>query len=160
MGFSGNLSGAERVTLWSKSSGVIKLKDVGSQELVGLWGSRMLGRPGEMISSLSTDHKLKTGTNTKKALQAVYSMMSWAGDSPPEGWNRTRHVIILMTDGQTGSFSCPRLPPPIPACGHMSCVTLDLTCDPLEGGTLLVKALCNLLLSSAPQPAYPLIVAS
>ncbi|XP_036104526.1 complement factor B [Molossus molossus] len=45
------------------------------------------------------DHKLKTGTNTKKALLAVYNMMSWAGNTPPEGWNRTRHVIILMTDG-------------------------------------------------------------
>ncbi|KAI2541710.1 hypothetical protein G5576_110604 [Homo sapiens] len=45
------------------------------------------------------DHKLKSGTNTKKALQAVYSMMSWPDDVPPEGWNRTRHVIILMTDG-------------------------------------------------------------
>ncbi|PNJ03421.1 T0191047 isoform 2 [Pongo abelii] len=45
------------------------------------------------------DHKLKSGTNTKKALQAVYSMMSWPDDIPPEGWNRTRHVIILMTDG-------------------------------------------------------------
>ena len=54
------------------------------------------------LSFLSTDHKLKTGTNTKKALQAVYSMMSWEGNSPPEGWNRTRHVILLMTDGQKG----------------------------------------------------------
>uniref|UniRef100_A0A2K6E0I3 Complement C2 n=2 Tax=Macaca TaxID=9539 RepID=A0A2K6E0I3_MACNE len=45
------------------------------------------------------DHKLKSGTNTKRALQAVYSMMSWPEDIPPEGWNRTRHVIILMTDG-------------------------------------------------------------
>ncbi|MCP6646022.1 VWA domain-containing protein, partial [Klebsiella pneumoniae] len=45
------------------------------------------------------DHKLKSGTNTKKALQVVYSMMSWVGDTPPEGWNRTRHVIIIMTDG-------------------------------------------------------------
>ncbi|XP_027459617.1 complement factor B isoform X2 [Zalophus californianus] len=44
------------------------------------------------------DHKLKAGTNTKKALQEVYNMMSWPGNSPPEGWNRTRHVIILMTD--------------------------------------------------------------
>lgn len=49
---------------------------------------------------LSIDHKLKSGTNTKRALQAVYSMMSWAGDAPPEGWNRTRHVIIIMTDGK------------------------------------------------------------
>lgn len=27
-------------------------------------------------------------------------MMGWEGDTRPEGWNRTRHVIILMTDGQ------------------------------------------------------------
>ncbi|XP_029799168.1 complement factor B [Suricata suricatta] len=45
------------------------------------------------------DHMLKAGTNTKKALQAVYNMMGWEGNAPPEGWNRTRHVIILMTDG-------------------------------------------------------------
>ncbi|KAM5287245.1 complement factor B isoform 3-T3 [Hipposideros larvatus] len=54
----------------------------------------------EKLNKISyEDHKLKTGTNTKRALQAVYSMMSWEGDTPPEGWNRTRHVIILMTDG-------------------------------------------------------------
>ncbi|XP_008710096.1 complement factor B [Ursus americanus] len=45
------------------------------------------------------DHKLKAGTNTKKALQEVYNMMSWPGNALLEGWNRTRHVIILMTDG-------------------------------------------------------------
>uniref|UniRef100_A0A8C5ZUY1 Complement factor B n=2 Tax=Marmota marmota marmota TaxID=9994 RepID=A0A8C5ZUY1_MARMA len=54
----------------------------------------------EKLNQISyEDHKLKTGTNTKRALQAVYNMMNWAGDVPPEGWNRTRHVIILMTDG-------------------------------------------------------------
>ncbi|XP_058162513.1 LOW QUALITY PROTEIN: complement factor B [Dasypus novemcinctus] len=54
----------------------------------------------EKINKISyEDHKLKTGTNTKKALQAVYSMMNWQGDRAPDGWNRTRHVIILMTDG-------------------------------------------------------------
>ncbi|XP_023397136.1 complement factor B isoform X2 [Loxodonta africana] len=54
----------------------------------------------EQLNKISyDDHKLKTGTNTKKALQAVYTMMSWPGDTPPVGWNRTRHVIILMTDG-------------------------------------------------------------
>ncbi|EDL83449.1 complement factor B, isoform CRA_b [Rattus norvegicus] len=54
----------------------------------------------EKLNQISyEDHKLKSGTNTKKALQAVYSMMSWPGDAPPEGWNRTRHVIIIMTDG-------------------------------------------------------------
>lgn len=56
----------------------------------------------------SIDHKLKSGTNTKKALQAVYSMMSWPGDAPPEGWNRTRHVIIIMTDGK--AFLLPHRP--------------------------------------------------
>jgi len=45
------------------------------------------------------DHKLKAGTNTKRALQEVYNMMSWPGNALLEGWNRTRHVIILMTDG-------------------------------------------------------------
>ncbi|XP_054985077.1 complement factor B [Sorex araneus] len=44
------------------------------------------------------DHKLKSGTNTKRALQAVYSMMTWYTEHHPN-WNRTRHVIILMTDG-------------------------------------------------------------
>ncbi|XP_007527448.1 complement factor B [Erinaceus europaeus] len=54
----------------------------------------------EKLNQISyEDHKLKTGTNTKRALQAVYSMMSWPDKVPPEGWNRTRHVIILMTDG-------------------------------------------------------------
>ena len=53
-----------------------------------------------MISSLSTDHKLKAGTNTKKALLELYNMMSREVHNLPEAWNRTRHVIILMTDGQ------------------------------------------------------------
>lgn len=63
-----------------------------------------------MRSSFFTDHKLKAGTNTKKALQAIYNMMSWPGNQPPEGWNRTRHVIILMTDGQKGPFPAPGFP--------------------------------------------------
>lgn len=70
-----------------------------------------------MMSSLPIDHKLKTGTNTKRALQAVYSMMSWEGDTRPEGWNRTRHVIILVTDGQKGPFSCWAPHPLTPVCG-------------------------------------------
>ena len=76
------------------------------------------------LSFLSTDHKLKTGTNTKKALQAVYSMMSWEGNSPPEGWNRTRHVIILMTDGQKGPLLPDSRPPePCAASGPHLTVT-------------------------------------
>lgn len=70
---------------------------------------------------LSIDHKLKSGTNTKKALQAVYSMMSWA-EAPPEGWNRTRHVIIIMTDGE--SFLPPQHPP-MCLCLQPECVFLD-----------------------------------
>ncbi|XP_006896227.1 PREDICTED: complement factor B [Elephantulus edwardii] len=54
----------------------------------------------EQLDKISyKDHKLKAGTNTKRALQAVFNMMSFPGDVPPPGWNRTRHVIILMTDG-------------------------------------------------------------
>nr|XP_010959777.1 complement factor B isoform X3 [Camelus bactrianus] len=45
------------------------------------------------------DHKLKAGTNTKKALLEIYNMMSREVNTLPETWNRTRHVIILMTDG-------------------------------------------------------------
>ncbi|XP_004711774.1 complement factor B [Echinops telfairi] len=45
------------------------------------------------------DHKAKSGTNTKKALLEVYNMMSWKESARPEGWNRTRHIILLMTDG-------------------------------------------------------------
>uniref|UniRef100_A0A480L816 Complement factor B preproprotein-like n=1 Tax=Sus scrofa TaxID=9823 RepID=A0A480L816_PIG len=52
-----------------------------------------------MMSSLSTDHKLKAGTNTKKALLEVYNMMSWGVNNFPDNWNRTRHVIVLLTDG-------------------------------------------------------------
>lgn len=53
----------------------------------------------ETLNKISyDDHKLKSGTNTKRALQVVYSMMSNHKEKSPH-WNRTRHVIILMTDG-------------------------------------------------------------
>ncbi|KAB0355273.1 hypothetical protein FD755_022732 [Muntiacus reevesi] len=45
------------------------------------------------------DHKLKAGTNTKRALLEVYNMMSREVNQLRETWNRTRHVIIIMTDG-------------------------------------------------------------
>uniref|UniRef100_A0AAA9TUK4 Complement factor B n=1 Tax=Bos taurus TaxID=9913 RepID=A0AAA9TUK4_BOVIN len=45
------------------------------------------------------DHKLKAGTNTKRALLEVYNMMSREVNQFKETWNRTRHVIIIMTDG-------------------------------------------------------------
>uniref|UniRef100_A0AC11EEP5 Complement factor B n=1 Tax=Ovis aries TaxID=9940 RepID=A0AC11EEP5_SHEEP len=45
------------------------------------------------------DHKLKAGTNTKRALLEVYNMMSRDINNLKETWNRTRHVIIIMTDG-------------------------------------------------------------
>ncbi|KAM6472546.1 complement factor B-like isoform 2-T2 [Liasis olivaceus] len=53
-----------------------------------------------------TDHRQKTGTNINKGLQAVYEMMvSQEADErrrkliPPPISNSTRHVIILMSDG-------------------------------------------------------------
>lgn len=62
-----------------------------------------------MTPSLFTDHKLKAGTNTKRALLEVYNMMSREVNQFKDTWNRTRHVIIIMTDGKTG-FSPARLP--------------------------------------------------
>uniref|UniRef100_A0A8C3YP08 Complement factor B n=1 Tax=Catagonus wagneri TaxID=51154 RepID=A0A8C3YP08_9CETA len=54
----------------------------------------------EQLDKISyDDHKLKAGTNTKKALLEVYNMMSWGVNNFPETWNRTRHVIVLLTDG-------------------------------------------------------------
>ncbi|XP_007445478.2 complement factor B-like [Python bivittatus] len=53
-----------------------------------------------------TDHRQKPGTNINKGLQAVYEMMvSQEADErrrkliPPPISNSTRHVIILMSDG-------------------------------------------------------------
>ncbi|XP_020953515.1 complement factor B isoform X1 [Sus scrofa] len=54
----------------------------------------------EQLDKISyDDHKLKAGTNTKKALLEVYNMMSWGVNNFPDNWNRTRHVIVLLTDG-------------------------------------------------------------
>lgn len=134
--------------------------------MIGPRVHRRLRRRGKVISSLPTDHKLKAGTNTKKALQEVYNMMSWPGNALLEGWNHTRHVIILMTDGQKGPF-CPTCPILSYQCvaiwstcnarlmvGARSAAQgpnhVDLSCDPLQGGTLL-KPLCDLSLPS-PQP--------
>lgn len=64
-----------------------------------------------MISSLSTDHKLRAGTNTKKALLEVYNMMSREVNKLPEAWNRTRHVILLVTDGQRDCSPASDSPP-------------------------------------------------
>ena len=60
--------------------------------------------------SLFPDHKLKAGTNTKRALLEVYNMMSREVNQFKETWNRTRHVIIIMTDGKRG-FLLPDSPP-------------------------------------------------
>ncbi|XP_038624473.1 complement factor B [Tachyglossus aculeatus] len=46
-----------------------------------------------------SDHKQVPGTNTYKALMAVYNMMISQEKQDPKGWNITRHVILLMTDG-------------------------------------------------------------
>lgn len=55
----------------------------------------------------SLDHKVKPGTNIYKALTAVYEMMisqeadeRRRGLNPPPVSNSTRHVIILLTDGE------------------------------------------------------------
>lgn len=96
---------------------------------------------------------------------AVYNMMSWAGDTPPEGWNRTRHVIILMTDGQKGSL-LPDSPP-----SHLR-VALQSTCNirlmvgapssnrpdhvDLSCDILYKEGLCDLSLPNLPTQPHPL----
>lgn len=76
---------------------------MGAQLPLDLWGQGRVGRPGEVMTpSLFTDHKLKAGTNTKRALLEVYNMMSREVNQFKDTWNRTRHVIIIMTDGKTG----------------------------------------------------------
>ncbi|XP_060549344.1 uncharacterized protein LOC117667888 [Pantherophis guttatus] len=54
-----------------------------------------------------SEHKIKPGTNIKKALTAVYEMMitqeadeKRRGLIPPPVSNSTRHVIILLSDGR------------------------------------------------------------
>ncbi|XP_055120801.1 complement factor B isoform X2 [Symphalangus syndactylus] len=114
------------------------------------------------------DHKLKSGTNTKKALQAVYSMMSWPDDIPPEGWNRTRHVIILMTDGQKGPLSCPSLPTfsdqhvvlkstcnTIPMVGALNVTHSWLFISPVTLHKEFFLQPCNQLSLTLPQLAHP-----
>ena len=87
-----------------KDSGVTTQVDrYGSPVAAGPLGSRTGWRPGEVMTpSLFTDHKLKAGTNTKRALLEVYNMMSREVNQFKDTWNRTRHVIIIMTDGKTG----------------------------------------------------------
>lgn len=79
------------------------MTDVGTQLPLDPWGQGRVGRPGEVTTpSLFPDHKLKAGTNTKRALLEVYNMMSREVNQFKETWNRTRHVIIIMTDGKRG----------------------------------------------------------
>ncbi|NP_001116166.2 complement C2 L homeolog precursor [Xenopus laevis] len=49
-----------------------------------------------------SDHKDKTGTNTKAALEEIYSMMSSQKETYKNEsvWNSIHHIIILLTDGK------------------------------------------------------------
>ncbi|XP_067416359.1 complement factor B [Emydura macquarii macquarii] len=61
-----------------------------------------------------SQHQLQTGTNTRRALEAVYTMMiEQEEDERRRGHkvapvaNSTRHVLILMTDGNTNMGGSP-----------------------------------------------------
>lgn len=49
-----------------------------------------------------SDHKDKTGTNIKAALEEVYNMMSFQKETYKNEsvWNSIHHIIILLTDGK------------------------------------------------------------
>ncbi|KAH0630504.1 hypothetical protein JD844_013570 [Phrynosoma platyrhinos] len=60
------------------------------------------GSPIKLNSNVfpSTDHGNATGTNIYAALNAIYLMMINDQANVLEQWNKVRHAIILLTDGE------------------------------------------------------------
>ncbi|XP_025048718.1 complement factor B [Alligator sinensis] len=79
-----------------------------------------------------TDHAYKAGTNTRAALEAVYHMLVQQeeeqlrhGPAPAPVVNSTRHVLIIMTDGEWGQTPGTHRSPP-----GLSRASLDPTGTP------------------------------
>uniref|UniRef100_G3W3U5 Complement factor B n=1 Tax=Sarcophilus harrisii TaxID=9305 RepID=G3W3U5_SARHA len=85
------------VTYATEAKAVVKLSDDQSSDAD--WVTQQL----EKIKY--TDHQLKSGTNTKRALMLLYEMMILQESKNDINWNKTRHVIVLMTDALDGTFS-------------------------------------------------------
>ncbi|XP_043819334.1 complement factor B [Dromiciops gliroides] len=79
------------VTYATEAKAVVKLSD--EQSSNADWVTQQL----EKIQY--SDHQFKAGTNTKRALMMLYEMMILQENQNDVNWNKTRHVIILMTDG-------------------------------------------------------------
>ncbi|XP_020829967.1 complement factor B isoform X2 [Phascolarctos cinereus] len=80
------------VTYATEAKAVVKLSDKQSSDAD--WVTQQL----EKIQY--KDHEAKSGTNTKRALTLLYEMMIAQESSQNDyNWNQTRHVIVLMTDG-------------------------------------------------------------
>lgn len=56
-----------------------------------------------------SEHEDKSGTNTRRAIETVYDMMSLHSQRNPEKFNDIRHVIILMTDGKSNMGGDPKI---------------------------------------------------
>lgn len=76
--------------------------------------------PGEALTPYCPpDHAYKAGTNTRAALEAVYHMLVQQeeeqlrhGPAPAPVVNSTRHVLIIMTDGEWGQTPGTHRSPP------------------------------------------------
>uniref|UniRef100_A0A5F8GHI0 Complement factor B n=1 Tax=Monodelphis domestica TaxID=13616 RepID=A0A5F8GHI0_MONDO len=79
------------VTYATEAKAVVKLSDKESSNAD--WVKQ------ELEKIKYSDHRLKAGTNTKKALTMLYEMMILQESQNDINWNKTRHVIVLMTDG-------------------------------------------------------------
>lgn len=67
---------------------------------------------GSLDSVCYKDHENGTGTNTYKALEKVYHMMSNQMErlgAETSAWQEIRHAIILLTDGKSNMGGSPKL---------------------------------------------------
>ncbi|XP_078502034.1 complement factor B-like [Lissotriton helveticus] len=56
-----------------------------------------------------SEHKEKSGTNTRRAIETVYNMMSLHSQLNADKFKDIRHVIILMTDGKSNMGGDPKI---------------------------------------------------
>ncbi|XP_078502033.1 complement factor B-like [Lissotriton helveticus] len=69
--------------------------------------------PSKVIELLQafdySEHEDKTGTNTRRAIETVYEMMSLHSQRNADKFKDIRHVIILMTDGKSNMGGDPKI---------------------------------------------------
>uniref|UniRef100_A0A8D0H534 Complement factor B n=1 Tax=Sphenodon punctatus TaxID=8508 RepID=A0A8D0H534_SPHPU len=97
------------VTYATEAKEVVKATDVNSNDAAWVID--------QLKNITYKDHQLKPGTNTKAGLDKVYHQMlleqeeeKRRGEKYPRVSNTTRHVIILMTDGENPGVLAPSRP--------------------------------------------------